>query len=453
MLFSSITFLYYFFPILLLVYFLTPNRFRNHILLLFSILFYFYGEPKYLFLLFLLMIYTYGAGRYLMHKKHQRLILLLSLCILFLCLFIFKYLDFLLLTLQSLFHSNGSLFHLIMPIGISFYTFQMSSYLIDVYHGKVNASDNLLSFCLYIIMFPQLIAGPIVRYQDIEKQLDDRRHSCRKFNEGISRFIVGLSKKVILADTFGYLCSELMNIECLDFIGGWLFAIAATFQIYYDFSGYSDMAIGLGKIFGFTLPENFNHPLMAISITDFWKRWHMTLSSWFRDYIYIPLGGNKKGRKIQLRNILIVWLLTGIWHGATFNFVLWGVFYAILLIIEKCGVQKYVEKYKIIGHIYTLFFVLISFVIFKIENYEILVSTLKSMFTITSIHLQTLYYVQSYAGYLLIGIMASTSYWKIFTRRIKKFDIIKYIICILLLLICTGYLVDGNYRPFLYFRF
>lgn len=452
MLFSSITFLYYFFPLLLICYFITPMKYRNHVLLLCSVLFYFYGEPKFLILLILLILFSFIAGKYLEQHIGNKKLLSCLLCVLFAFLFFFKYYDFAIYTINGLFQQQIPLLYVLMPIGISFYTFQMSSYLIDIYRGEVKASKSIINFSLYVMMFPQLIAGPIVRYQNIERQLTHRHYCFHSFNEGMCRFIVGLSKKVILADAFGLLCEELLIIPNIGFFGGCLFAISATLQIYFDFSGYSDMAIGLGQIFGFHLPENFKYPLAAASITEFWQRWHMTLSSWFKDYVYIPLGGNRKGIRRQVFNIAIVWFLTGLWHGAAWNFILWGVLYAILLIIEKLGLRNFLEQSRGTGHVYTLCFVFLSFVIFKIDDMDTLVELFQNMQSFAWSN-EVLYYLQSYAIYLFIGIMAAMPFAKKLYDRYPKFHFMKYIVCIALLLVCTGYLLDGSFHPFLYFRF
>lgn len=453
MLFSSISFLYYFFPLLLICYFATPKKYRNYTLLLASLIFYFYGEPKYLIILVGLCILNYFIAIQIETSSHKKQILIFALSFNFLYLIMFKYFDFIIENLNLLFQGDLSLLYLVMPIGISFFTFQSCSYLIDVYHQKSKATRKLSNYMLYIMMFPQLIAGPIVRYNDIAPQLEERSYNFNKFNQGMFRFVAGLAKKVIIADTFGFVCDTLLKTSSIGFVGSWMFAIAATLQIYFDFSGYSDMAIGLGKILGFQLPENFHYPLCAKHITDFWKRWHITLSSWFKDYVYIPLGGNRKGIKLQIRNILIVWTLTGLWHGAAWNYILWGFLFAIVLAIEKLGLKAFMEKHYLIGHTYTLLIVFISFTIFRIQDLNNLLFMLGNMFSFSNILTSEVwYYIQNYAGYFLIAALLSTP----LLQKIFKQDTIgiwKCVGCIILLMICTGYLVDGNYHPFLYFRF
>lgn len=330
MVFTSISFIYYFLPLLLICYFVVPKKFRNIILLMFSVLFYFYGEPKYMLLMLIEVLISYVVGL-LIDKYKSKNILIIGIFIHVLLFGIFKYFNFVIINVNNLFHSNLNLLNVILPIGISFYTFQIISYEIDVYNKKVNVQSNILKYFLYVFLFPQLIAGPIVRYQDVNNEIDNRNVTFEMFERGVRRFIIGLSKKVIIANNLGELCNIYLNLGDKSVLFTWIFAIGYMLQIYFDFSGYSDIAIGLGKMLGFNFPENFNYPYMAKSITDFWRRWHMTLSSWFRDYVYIPLGGNKKGVLKQIRNILIVWLLTGLWHGASWNFIVWGLYFGILL--------------------------------------------------------------------------------------------------------------------------
>ena len=330
MVFTSISFIYYFLPLLLICYFVVPKKFRNIILLMFSVLFYFYGEPKYMLLMLIEVLISYVVGL-LIDKYKSKNILIIGIFIHVLLFGIFKYFNFVIINVNNLFHSNLNLLNVVLPIGISFYTFQIISYEIDVYNKKVNVQSNILKYFLYVFLFPQLIAGPIVRYQDVNNEIDNRNVTFEMFARGVRRFIIGLSKKVIIANNLGELCNIYLNLGDKSVLFTWIFAISYMLQIYFDFSGYSDIAIGLGKMLGFNFPENFNYPYMAKSITDFWRRWHMTLSSWFRDYVYIPLGGNKKGVLKQIRNILIVWLLTGLWHGASWNFIVWGLYFGILL--------------------------------------------------------------------------------------------------------------------------
>ena len=330
MVFTSISFIYYFLPLLLICYFVVPKKFRNIILLMFSVLFYFYGEPKYILLMLIEVLISYVVGL-LIDKYKSKNILIIGIFIHVLLFGIFKYFNFVIINVNNLFHSNLNLLNVVLPIGISFYTFQIISYEIDVYNKKVNVQSNILKYFLYVFLFPQLIAGPIVRYQDVNNEIDNRNVTFEMFARGVRRFIIGLSKKVIIVNNLGELCNIYLNLGDKSVLFTWICAISYMLQIYFDFSGYTDIAIGLGKMLGFNFPENFNYPYMAKSITDFWRRWHMTLSSWFRDYVYIPLGGNKKGVLKQIRNILIVWLLTGLWHGASWNFIVWGLYFGILL--------------------------------------------------------------------------------------------------------------------------
>ncbi len=322
MLFTSITFLYYFLPIVLIIYFISPKKVKNLVLLISSLLFYFYGEPKYIFLMLIEILIAY-VGAILINKYKSKTIFIITLSIHVLLLVIFKYTDFIISSVNSIFNSNINLLHIALPIGISFYTFQIISYVIDVYKGKVNVQKNFIKLATYVSLFPQLIAGPIVRYETIEKELDNRTHSFDNFSYGVKRFTIGLAKKVLIANALGELCSKFNLIDERSVVFYWIFALSYMMQIYYDFSAYSDMAIGIGRIFGFHFLENFNYPYISKSITEFWRRWHISLGSWFRDYIYIPLGGNRHGKLNQIRNIIVVWALTGIWHGASWNFVLW----------------------------------------------------------------------------------------------------------------------------------
>ena len=332
MLFSSITFIYYFLPALLLVYFIVPKKYKNLVLLIFSVIFYFLGEPKYIVILILSCLLNYYFGKKVSTDKNKKLWLIISIIYNVGQLLVFKYTDFFIENINNIFNSGINYLYIVMPIGISFFTFQAMGYVFDIYMGKHKPASKLLDFMTYISLFPQLVAGPIVRYSDIEKELVKRESNFDKFGEGITRFVIGLSKKVLLANVLGEFAGDLVEV---DLLSSWLKPILFTLQIYFDFSGYSDMAIGLGLIFGFRFLENFNYPLIASSITDFWRRWHMSLSSWFRDYVYIPLGGNRNGLIKQIRNIFVVWFLTGFWHGASWNFIIWGLYFGVLLVIEK----------------------------------------------------------------------------------------------------------------------
>ena len=462
MVFTSISFIYYFLPLLLICYFVVPKKFRNIILLMFSVLFYFYGEPKYILLMLIEVLISYVVGL-LIDKYKSKNILIIGIFIHVLLFGIFKYFNFVIINVNNLFHSNLNLLNVVLPIGISFYTFQIISYEIDVYNKKVNVQSNILKYFLYVFLFPQLIAGPIVRYQDVNNEIDNRNVTFEMFANGLRRFIIGLSKKVIIANNLGELCNIYLNLGDKSVLFTWIFAISYMLQIYFDFSGYSDIAIGLGKMLGFNFPENFNYPYMAKSITDFWRRWHMTLSSWFRDYVYIPLGGNKKGVLKQIRNILIVWSLTGLWHGASWNFIVWGLYFGILLILEKFILKKYFSNVpKFIKGIYTLFLVMISFVIFQGDSLSSAFNIIKGLFGLNGelfINNVTLYYLKGYVLFIVLGVIGSTNYVKnlvikISNRKGKKIiNILEPIYLLILLIIVTMYLIDSSYNPFLYFRF
>ena len=462
MVFTSISFIYYFLPLLLICYFVVPKKFRNIILLMFSVLFYFYGEPKYILLMLIEVLISYVVGL-LIDKYKSKNILIIGIFIHVLLFGIFKYFNFVIINVNNLFHSNLNLLNVVLPIGISFYTFQIISYEIDVYNKKVNVQSNILKYFLYVFLFPQLIAGPIVRYQDVNNEIDNRNVTFEMFANGLRRFIIGLSKKVIIANNLGELCNIYLNLGDKSVLFTWIFAISYMLQIYFDFSGYSDIAIGLGKMLGFNFPENFNYPYMAKSITDFWRRWHMTLSSWFRDYVYIPLGGNKKGVLKQIRNILIVWSLTGLWHGASWNFIVWGLYFGILLILEKFILKKYFSNVpKFIKGIYTLFLVMISFVIFQGDSLSNAFNIIKGLFGLNGelfINNVTLYYLKGYVLFIVLGVIGSTNYVKNLVIKIsngkgkKIINILEPIYLLILLIIVTMYLIDSSYNPFLYFRF
>ena len=462
MVFTSISFIYYFLPLLLICYFVVPKKFRNIVLLMFSVLFYFYGEPKYILLMLIEVFISYVVGL-LIDKYKSKNILIIGIFIHVLLFGIFKYFNFVIINVNNLFHSNLNLLNVVLPIGISFYTFQIISYEIDVYNKKVNVQSNILKYFLYVFLFPQLIAGPIVRYQDVNNEIDNRNVTFEMFANGIRRFIIGLSKKVIISNNLGELCNIYLNLGDKSVLFTWIFAISYMLQIYFDFSGYSDIAIGLGKMLGFNFPENFNYPYMAKSITDFWRRWHMTLSSWFRDYVYIPLGGNKKCVLKQIRNILIVWSLTGLWHGASWNFIVWGLYFGILLILEKFILKKYFSNVpKFIKGIYTLFLVMISFVIFQGDNLSNDFNIIKGLFGLNResfVNNVTLYYLKGYVLFIVFGVIGSTNYVKNLVIKIsngkgkKIINILEPIYLLILLIIVTMYLIDSSYNPFLYFRF
>ena len=384
MVFSSLTFLFGFLPCVLAVYFLAPNKAKNAILFAFSLLFYAWGEPVYVGLMLFSTALDYTCGRAVERYRgtpKAKIGLLVSVVVNLSLLCFFKYTDFLIGTVNDIFGSSIPLLNLPLPIGISFYTFQTMSYTIDVYRGEAKAQRNILSFGAYVSLFPQLIAGPIVRYQTIADQLNGRVHSFDKFGEGVRRFVCGLGKKVLLANNIGLLWSTISKMDGLTVVSAWLGIVAFAFQIYFDFSGYPDMAIGLGKMFGFDFLENFDHPYCAKSVTEFWRRWYISMGTWFRDYVYIPLGGNRRGLAVQLRNIAIVWLLTGFWHGASWNYVLWGAFYGVLLIFEKFFLLARLKKAPAaVGHLYTLLCVAVGWVLFAFEDIGAGLAYVKTMF-------------------------------------------------------------------------
>lgn len=463
MLFTSISFLYYFLPIVLILYFITPKKYRNYILLIFSIIFYMYGEPKYVILMLVEILVAY-FGTILIDKYKSKEIFLITIIIHIGLLCIFKYTDLFITTINSIFKSNINLFNIALPIGISFYTFQILSYVIDVYKGKVSVQKNILKLATYVSLFPQLIAGPIVRYETISKELDNREETIEKFSLGVRRFIIGLAKKVLIANMLGELCTKFSLVDERSVLFYWIFAVSYMLQIYFDFSAYSDMAIGLGKMFGFTFLENFNYPFISKSITEFWRRWHISLSSWFKDYVYIPLGGSKKGTLKLVRNIFIVWALTGIWHGAAYNFILWGLFIGLLLVIEKLWLGKYISKLpKFLRSVYVLFIIMISFIIFNAESLNDAIYNIKGLFGFNKevfINNYTIYYLKSYLIVLIISIVGSTPLFKNIIEKLKKskclnkiINILEPIFLVILLLLVTAYLIDSSYNPFLYFRF
>ncbi len=463
MLFTSISFLYYFLPIVLIIYFIAPKKYKNLILFIFSLIFYFYGEPKYIFLMILEILIAY-IGAILIDKYKSKKILILTLFIHIILLIIFKYTNFLTTNINNVFNTNFKLLNIALPIGISFYTFQIISYIVDVYKGKVKVQKSFLKLATYVSLFPQLIAGPIVRYEVIENELDNRKHSFEDFSTGVRRFTIGLSKKVLIANMLGELCTKFSLVDERSIVLYWIFAISYMLQIYFDFSAYSDMAIGLGRMFGFHFLENFDYPYISKGITEFWRRWHISLGSWFRDYVYIPLGGNRVSKIKHLRNILVVWLLTGIWHGASWNFVIWGLMFGIILIIEKLFLNKYLEKLpSFIRRIYVLFIVMISFIIFNADTISDAISNIIGLFGFnkeTFINNYTIYYLKSYFIILVIAIIASTPLIKKQLENMKKnkfmnklINILEPIYIVSLLLIVTSYLIDNSYNPFLYFRF
>ncbi len=471
MVFSSITFLFRFIPIFMILYFVTPRRMRNIILFLGSLFFYAWGEPIYVLLMLFSTLSDYVHGRLIGVCRSRRVargLLISSIVINLGMLGFFKYSDFLIGTVNQLLGSNLPLLKLPLPIGISFYTFQTMSYTIDCYRGEAKVQKNLLDFGVFVTMFPQLIAGPIVKYRDVQDRLHERKADITAISYGCRRFVTGLAKKVLLANNLGLLWTEISggNMGGTTVLGAWMGALAYAFQIYFDFSGYSDMAIGMGAVLGFHFPENFNYPYMAKSVTDFWRRWHISLSSWFREYVYIPLGGNRRGMPRQLLNILIVWMLTGIWHGAGWNFLLWGLWFALWLILEKLVLGRVLKVLpSMVGRLYTWLVVLVSWVFFAIESGNGAMNYLYVMFGQGAAGLYdsaTLFTLLEYRVLLLFAALAatplahrlseaffrSTGSGVVAVRRVAE-----KLVLSLLLLASIAYIVEASYNPFLYFRF
>ena len=461
MVFSSIPFLYYFLPAVLGVYFLAPRQWKNGVLLLASLVFYGWGEPKLLWLMVFTIALFYFCGLAIERAKTRRwktVWLIVSIAAGVGLLGVFKYADFFIGSFNAVTGLRVPLLKLALPIGISFYTFQCLSYTVDVYRGSVPAQRNPITFGAYVALFPQLIAGPIVRYVDVARELEARTHSWEDVTAGLRRFLVGLGKKVLLADNFALLIRLFRESGEKSVLFYWMYAVAFTLNIYFDFSGYSDMAIGLGRVFGFRFVENFNYPYLSKSVTEFWRRWHMSLGSWFRDYVYIPLGGNRVSRGRWVFNILTVWMLTGLWHGAAWNFVLWGLLFAALLLAEK-WVPALGKLPGVLRHGYVLLAVVLSFVLFNAESLAQAGSDFACLFGFGGLGLtspETLYYLKSYAVLFLLGILGCTPLVKNAAEKIagtKAGPMLEAALMLALLIVCTAYLVDGSFSPFLYFRF
>ena len=462
MIFSSIPFLYYFLPCVLLACYLMPKAGRNGVLLLFSLLFYAWGEPRYLVVMLAATVLGYGFGLAMERfPKAKKGILIASVASSLSFLLCFKYADFFLENLGALTGRPIALLKLSLPVGISFYTFQILSYTIDVYRGQAAAQKNLIDLACYVTFFPQLIAGPIVRYTDIARQLRCRDYSLAQFREGTRRFLIGLGKKVLLANLLGEICAAWRQTTDASVLFAWLYAVSFTLHIYFDFSGYSDMAIGLGRLFGFRFPENFQYPYISRSITEFWRRWHISLGTWFRDYVYIPLGGNRKGKPRQFLNIFIVWMLTGFWHGAAWNFLFWGLWFAVLLIIEKTFLLRHLEKSRVLGRFYVLLAVIFSFVLFDASGLSAALVCITQLLGLGGLPLsspQAAYLLGSNALLLTAAMVGATPAPKIAAQAIARrwprvSALLEPVMLVLLLLLCTAFLVDGSYNPFLYFRF
>ena len=460
MLFSSLSFLYYFLPCVLILYFIAPRGLKNSVLLFSSLFFYAWGEPKTVLLMLLAILCGYIFALLIERcrgRRLSRLFLILSIAVSAGILGFFKYADFFIQNFNALTGLSLPLLRVALPIGISFYTFQLISYTVDVYRG-VPARRSFIDLAAYIALFPQLIAGPIVRYSQIAEQLSSRRHSLEKAALGIRRFVLGLGKKVLLANALGQLCEVFRASQDKSVLFFWLYAAANMLHIYFDFSGYSDMAIGLGKLFGFDFPENFNYPYISRSITEFWRRWHISLGSWFRDYVYIPMGGNRVSRPRWLLNILVVWLLTGFWHGAAWNFIVWGLFFAVFLILEKLWLQNWLEKAPVLRRVYVLFIVMLSFIIFSADDMGQALSSLTSLFGAGGLPLlsaEFLYTLKSYALLLIIAVIGATPLPARLFRRLgdRLQNWLEIPALLLILALSTAYLVDGSFNPFLYFRF
>lgn len=468
MLFCSLTFLFIFLPILTLIYYVSNNKYRNIILLIASLLFYAWGEPKYIYLMLISIGVNYVLAlmieKYFDKKIIKRIILIVSILFNLGLLFYFKYLGFTVTVINNISGAQLKTFNIALPIGISFYTFQILSYVVDVYKGEVKAQKNIITLGTYIALFPQLIAGPIVRYSTVEEQLQSRKLSFDKLSSGIKRFIVGLGKKVIIANNMAFIADTLLNSSNVlnySWITILVAVLAYTFQIYFDFSGYSDMAIGLGKMYGFDFLENFNYPYISTSITDFWRRWHMSLSTWFRDYIYIPLGGNRCSRPRWIFNIFVVWLATGIWHGANWNFIIWGLYFFLLLMIEKLFIGKILNKLpKLLRFVYAFILINIGWLIFRIEKLDLLINISKNLFTLKKGNIISdvarNYYLINNIPYFIFAIIFSFPIVKFIGSKIKNELLkttIQNLLLLLILLFSIILLINNSYNPFIYFRF
>ncbi|VYT80527.1 MBOAT family protein [Clostridium paraputrificum] len=458
MIFSSILFIFRFLPIALILYYITPQKYKNLILTLLSLVFYSWGEGKYFLIMIASIIIDYTAGRliyrYKSKIKKKTIVLCISLVFNLGLLFFFKYFNFFIDNINNIFNLAIKGVKITLPLGISFYTFQTMSYSIDVYRGKVVPEKNIINFAAFVTLFPQLIAGPIVKYTDINKEISRRVITNDNVEVGIEKFILGLGRKVLIANNIGMLWTEVEGIgfENISTPLAWLGIISFGLQIYFDFSGYSLMAIGLGKMLGFNFPENFNYPYISRSISEFWRRWHITLGSWFKEYVYIPLGGNRKGKVRVTFNLFIVWALTGLWHGASYNFLLWGLFFFLLISIEKLGLINFLNKHKVFSHIYTIFLLLIGWTLFAITDFNGIYEYLSKLFFYSNGE-EWIYYLRNYGVSLIIAIIFSLPLVSMFYKKIENFKWIKTIILMGIFIISVAYLVDATYNPFLYFRF
>ncbi len=466
MLFSSISFLYFFLPAVLILYLIAPRVLKNTVLLVSGLIFYAWGEPRYVVIMVISVLVGYVFGLLIEKfrgKRAAKLFMILSVCVDLGFLVYFKYADFFIDNFNAATGLSVPLLRLALPIGISFYTFQILSYTVDVYRADVPAQRNPVNLGAYIAMFPQLIAGPIVRYSDVERELRERKHTLEKVYQGIIRFLIGLGKKILIANALGELCETFKASDEKTVLFYWLYAVAFSLHIYFDFSGYSDMAIGLGKIFGFTFMENFDYPYISRSVTEFWRRWHRSLGQWFRDYVYIPLGGNRVSVAKHLRNIFIVWFLTGFWHGADWNFIVWGLYFAVLLTVEKLFLGKYLNRSRILSRVYVLFLIAISFVIFNAAGMGEALRYIGGMFGIGTRGIagsEWLYYLTSYAPVMAAAAVGATPVPKLIVKKLSESkagklvtDILTPVFAVVIIVLCTAYLVDGSFNPFLYFRF
>lgn len=454
MVFSSILFIFRFLPLAFLIYYIAPSRFKNLVILAISLIFYSWGEPKYLILIIVSILVDYSVSRGIERYKGNIFIKrsLLGISVIFNIgmLFFFKYINFFIENINLLLGTNLYFIELTLPLGISFYTFQTLSYTLDVYKNKVLAERNIINFGAYVCLFPQLIAGPIVKYSDISKEIKKRTLNKDMIEEGIKEFIIGLGKKVLIANNIGMLWNEICSIGFKKVSTPllWLGIFAFSFQIYFDFSGYSSMAIGLGKMLGFVFPENFNFPYISRSMTEFFRRWHITLGSWFREYVYIPLGGNRGSKKRMFLNLFIVWFLTGFWHGAEYNFILWGLYFFVLIVIEKVFLLKYLNKYKVLSHIYAILSIVFGWALFVFIDLR----NLKYLFAF-NFGWDVFYYLRNYFWIFIIAIISSTKLIENFYERVKKRKVAECVLFIGIFIISISYLVDSTYNPFLYFRF
>lgn len=460
MIFSNIFFMFRFLSLVLLIYYIVPYKYKNGVITIASLIFYSWGEVKYFPIMIASTVVDFFSSRYIeKHRGDIRKMRRGLACSMFFnlgCLILFKYTDFFITNINNFAGTSIPLLRIPLPLGISFYTFQTMSYTIDVYRGKVPAEKNIINFSAFVTMFPQLIAGPIVLYSDINEKLNthEGRITLDGINEGIKLFIFGLGKKVLIANNVGALWTDIetMGFGAVSTPLAWLGIIAYSLQIYFDFSGYSLMAIGLGKMLGFDFPQNFNLPYISKSVTEFWRRWHMTLSGWFREYVYIPLGGNRKGLKRQILNMLVVWFLTGFWHGADWNFMLWGLYYFVLLAIEKIFLLKWLQKHPVPARIYTLLIIATGWAIFYITDLGVLGSFIVKMFSFSS-GIGAGYYFRNYFVSILVGILCSTPLTIKFYEKYKNNNLVMIPVLTAIFLLSVAYLVDSTYNPFIYFRF